>query len=349
MARELIAGSIAFLGAAILISTAVNTHAGPLDPPAGPVAPSYKTLSEVEPRIAINAVNTPGDSNSVFFITQPGSYYLTGNVQGESGKHGIKISASNVTLDLSGFQLLGVTGSRAGVVSSAELVVIRNGTMRQWGEQGVYVANQTIVENIHVLNSAGDGIYGSGVTHIRNCTVYGGASRGILAFNGSNVSDCTVSACLGVGIEVYGSTISACASSGSSIGIRTLGFTSILDCHAQGNKGDGIRVDGRGLVRGNLSAFNGTTGVGIGIRLTGSDCTVEHNVCLVNDYGISVETIGNMITSNRCSGNTTNFDIVAGNRYGPILDLTPSNGAAMVGNSAPTNLNTTDPWANFAY
>src|SRR5215470_13825947 len=71
---------------------------GPLNPPAGPVASTYKTLSEVEPRVAINAANTPGDANSTYRIAQAGSYYLTGNLSGEAGKSCIEIDASNVTL-----------------------------------------------------------------------------------------------------------------------------------------------------------------------------------------------------------------------------------------------------------
>src|SRR5882724_6913166 len=96
---------IVSLAALSLIATASLLSAGPLDPPVGAVTSSYKTLTEVEPRTAINATNTPGDADSVFKITQPGSYYLTGNVQGVASKHGIEIASSNVSLDLGGFAL----------------------------------------------------------------------------------------------------------------------------------------------------------------------------------------------------------------------------------------------------
>ena len=54
--RNVIAGCtlLAALGAAISIG-------GPLNPPSGPISSTYKTLTEVEPRILINDVNTPGD------------------------------------------------------------------------------------------------------------------------------------------------------------------------------------------------------------------------------------------------------------------------------------------------
>src|SRR6186713_1252076 len=78
---------------------------GPLTPPLGPPAPTMKTLDQVEPRKPIDATNTPGDADSLFKITQPGSYYLTANVTGVNAKYGIEIAASGVTVDLNGFDL----------------------------------------------------------------------------------------------------------------------------------------------------------------------------------------------------------------------------------------------------
>jgi hypothetical protein len=62
--------------------------AGPLDPPAGPVTSTLKTLSEVEPRTAVNAANTPGDFQALYVISSPGSYYLTANVPSASRERG---------------------------------------------------------------------------------------------------------------------------------------------------------------------------------------------------------------------------------------------------------------------
>src|SRR4051794_28495446 len=87
---------------------------GSLTPPGAP-APTMKTLDQLEPRVPVSATTTPGDATSVFKITQPGSYYLTGNITGASGKHGTFIAAGNVTLDLMGFELVGVAGSLDGI------------------------------------------------------------------------------------------------------------------------------------------------------------------------------------------------------------------------------------------
>src|SRR5262245_58582086 len=80
----------------ILIIGVWIASAGDLNPPPGPVTPTMKTLVEVEPRIAINNVNTPGDADSTFKIVQSGSYYMTGNITAIAGRIGIEVAANNV-------------------------------------------------------------------------------------------------------------------------------------------------------------------------------------------------------------------------------------------------------------
>lgn len=99
---------------AIVLMTGIAHAQGPLTPPGAP-APLMKTLEQVEPRTPVNAVNTPGDTNAVYVISQPGSYYLTGDVLGVPDQHGIRIDADYVTLDLNGYTLDGVIGSLSGI------------------------------------------------------------------------------------------------------------------------------------------------------------------------------------------------------------------------------------------
>ncbi|MHC4976260.1 MAG: hypothetical protein ACYTF7_06600 [Planctomycetota bacterium] len=63
---------------AITLMTGLASLGGPLTPPGAP-APTHKTLTEVEPRTAINATNTPAGVFGTYHITSPGSYYLTEN------------------------------------------------------------------------------------------------------------------------------------------------------------------------------------------------------------------------------------------------------------------------------
>lgn len=78
--RRFLLGGLA--GAAGVTALGAMARGGSINPPAGVVASSGKTLSEVEPRTAVNATNTPGDTTAVYIISQPGSYMLTGNVTG---------------------------------------------------------------------------------------------------------------------------------------------------------------------------------------------------------------------------------------------------------------------------
>ncbi|MEL6329120.1 MAG: hypothetical protein AAFR38_05625 [Planctomycetota bacterium] len=90
------------------ILTAGTALAQPsLAPPDGNIASSQRFGL----RTAINAENTPGDDNSVFRITQPGSYYLPRNLRiddlpGLPGKTvAIEVASSDVTIDLNGFTI----------------------------------------------------------------------------------------------------------------------------------------------------------------------------------------------------------------------------------------------------
>ena len=81
--------------------------AGPLDPPPGPVSPTMKTLDQVESRIPITLETTPGDDDSYFKITEPGSHYVTGSLTVDEAKTIIEVSAGSVTIDLGGHVLDG--------------------------------------------------------------------------------------------------------------------------------------------------------------------------------------------------------------------------------------------------
>src|SRR5450631_2260337 len=113
---------------------------GALTPP-GPPAPTMKSLDQVASTgIAINAANTPGDGADLYVISSPGAYYLTGNVNGVSGKNGILIKATNVTLDMNGFALLGVGGSLVAITDGGVNhgnASIRRGSILGWGGNGI--------------------------------------------------------------------------------------------------------------------------------------------------------------------------------------------------------------------
>lgn len=342
--------------------------AGPLAPPAGSVAPSYKTLTDVEPRIAIGPATTPGDFESVYRITQPGSYYLTGNLAGVSGKHGIVIAATNVTIDLNGFAVTGTTGARSGIVGGAQdYLSVRNGIVRNWPETGVHFSTS---DHARVQNVA-----------IAQC-----GESGLLAGVGALIDSCSVVNCTGTGFQVnVGSMLSDCLADGNTVGfelsdrsrivrstaVRSVGHgmtttdgATIEDCVASGNGGNGIeatwgvRITGcnarsnsvHGISFGSYCVVEGctadaNTGAGFYGKATTARAVVKGNNSTRNAQGLKLDGGGSLVLGNTCSFNSTNYVLVTGNRVSAIVTM-PLAGA-INGNTGGTTL--TAPESNFAY
>ena len=380
----------------LLVLAGAGLFAGPLDPPAGPIAPTPGP----EPRLAINATNTPGDSNSLFKIRNPGSYYLAGNITGVAGKHGIEIESSNVTIDLMGFALIGASTSLYGINTSGETsnanIIVRNGTVRDWGAYGIdlfvglgkgglvegvvasgndgvgiragdagvvrscvahanatgfFCSTGTVIEGCVAMANSGNGISAFDGTAISNCSAIENGGAGISSSNPVSVVGCMVKDNVGPGIAVSsGSTVRNCTvSSNDGTGISVLSGSSVTDCTVSTNGLAGIVVSSDCTVRGNTCDSNGLIGNAAGILVNGADNRIEGNNCTDNDLGIVLQGAGNVMLKNTCSGNTINYDIFTGNRYGPIINITASNPATVSGNSAPSTIGSTDPWANFAF
>jgi hypothetical protein len=135
-----------------------------------------KTLDQVEPRTPVDAVHTPGVSLFMFYINQPGSYYLTTNIVGLSGEDAIGISANNVTLELNGFALLGGSGTEEGIYiyNTCTNVTVRNGNVSGWSAglgRGIDCqGNNATLEHLTVFAN-GIGIQCLNSVVIRDCTI----------------------------------------------------------------------------------------------------------------------------------------------------------------------------------
>ena len=322
----IICTGIATLG---LLGSAALLTAGPLNPPAGAVSSTFKTLSEVEPRIAISAANTTGDADSVYRISQPGSYYLSGNVAGATGKYGIEIAASDVTIDLNGFEVVGTHGSRVGIaVTSDGLsgIVILNGNVRRWGEHGIDMVTRNpsrcTIKGVRADFNLGKGIYVGGYAQVEDCTVVQNLGSGIEA-----VSNGTVIRCIALnngesGITAYGfCLIEDCTSQlNAAAGIAALGSTRVVGCTSYNNSAEGYKLGAESSAAGcsairndtdgfnatsattlvNCSATRNTTGIRVGSRSSIIGCNVSDNngvgiltaeACTITDCN-AVENIG---------------------------------------------------------
>ena len=354
-----------------LVALALVALAGDLDPPGGTTTPTMKTLDEVEPRTLISAANTPGDADSTFKITAPGSYYLTDNATGEAGKHGIEITSGNVSIDLMGFTLSGVPGSLDGIkttVLGLQNIAIRNGSIVGWASNGIDIglmaSENSIVEDIRASNNTLIGIRIGHNTVLNKCVCSDNQS-GVISGVACTFTECTVRNCVqglsagfgGVvsncvahdngtnGFVVSTGTITNCTAAFNGLnGIQAQSGTTVIGCTAHSSGGSGFWANSDCIFLNNTSRANTQAG----IFVFADKCRIEGNNCLENTTGIEIDGAANYIVRNVCTDNTTNFDFASDNRFGEIVNHKLSSTAPISGDSAPGAMGTTDPWANFA-
>jgi hypothetical protein len=284
---------------------------GPLTPP-GPPGPTMLTLNQVEPRTPI--------TNLPYIISASGSYYVTTNLTCTActnGSNGITINTNDVTLDLSGFTLLGVGGSGAGIAAPnpQRNLAIRDGVLEGWAGNGVfatYIYNSQF-ERLRVSNTRGDGLQVGSNCVVLVCTVSGTGGNGIDAGNNSIVSSCT-------------------ASSNSGLGIDALNYCTVIQCSSCLNSGDGIDV-------GNYCAIkdcNLSGNIRSGMYITGGQNRIDNNSAYNNSgYGFTwaFANVTNSITRNSASGNSLGnyYNFAGNNDYAPTGSVHTA----------------TNPWTNF--
>ncbi len=290
---------------------------GSLTPPGAP-APTMKTLEQVEARTPVSGAMT---------LSQSGSYYLTGNVT----NGGITVSASDVTLDLNGFSIIGNSSGNGIAVNGVQNVVVRNGSVRGFSIE--VLASGTIgcrFEKLVVSESDTTGFYFNGAggacnaNTVEACTVIGNGERGI-HFIG-NVGECS--------------------------------FNLVKDCAIGNNNGDGIYFEGQSagscnenrvvdsLIVGNSDRgvlFNGTGGSCSGNEIAG--CRISRNLyggismgagCNDNRIldntivdnsgsaaGLAVLGSSNLISGNIVKGNTSNYDFSEDNQLNLLISEIP--------------------------
>ncbi|MFO0835556.1 MAG: right-handed parallel beta-helix repeat-containing protein [Phycisphaerales bacterium] len=329
------AGVVSFglLAAAGLMSLRVT--AGPLEPPLGPVSPTYKTLSEIEPRVAISKTNTPGDADSVFRITQPGSYYLTTDVGGEATKKGIEIligGGQQVTIDLNGFSMngTGATSTQAAIYIDGvdAKVVVRNGAIRNWKNAIQHFLGGSItVQDVHAYGSSAIQFDLRNAT-VERCFAHNGSSHGFFV-DGGVLVDCTSKSNSGSGFTINSSSIMVrgCSAIGNGNGGFNLGggiaencraesntghgFTSpgaMVNCASLLNTGDGVSASFASVIRGCDIGSNGSDGIAVA-----SNSRIESNSIFGNTaHGVNCTGSRTTIVNNSISTNGRGTGIFAG-------------------------------------
>jgi len=260
---------------------------GSLTPPGAPAA-TMKTLDQLDAKLE---KRTP-ISALPFTISAPGAFYVTSNLTTSVGGNGITISASGVTLDLNGFELVGngspgLFGIR--VSASRTNVTIRNGTVRSWTGSGVVTENTAV----------------SGV-RVESVRALGNGSAGIALGIGCVVIDCLASGNVANGISTSGdSLVLRCTSTGntpSGDGIQVGTRCAVRECVATGNSGDGIQTGDSCEI--SSCSVSGNTGTGVfttngcGLR----DCVADGNGGIGFQCGTASGAIGCTATDNGGAG-----------------------------------------------
>jgi parallel beta-helix repeat protein len=345
---------------ALLASASMLFGQGALTPPGAP-APTMKTLDQVQPRTLI-----PGGT-AVFTISSEGSYYLSGNLSIASG-NAITVNASNVTIDLQGFELIGAGGGNIGIIINGGIsnVTIRNGTIRNFPSGGINgIGNPTVrVEKVRALNNGSVGINvdvngavidcvaeanaSTGILGADNCLIHncqsisntGTNSHGISVGNDAQISGCVARGNSGNGFNLGGgSTLSDCtAANNMTNGISASNGCKIINCigdtNGTGASGNGITVADRNTISG--CTFNSNQIEGI---KAGNDCIIINNQASQNGGGASPIGFGIELTGggNRVEGNSANNNKSSVNTGTGIRPDIANDGNVIIKNTATGN------------
>jgi hypothetical protein len=284
---------------------------GNLTPP-GPPAPTMKSLDQIEAR-------TPLSGPAPITISTSGSYYLTQSITA-TGQTAITIAATDVTLDLNGFSLIGDNSAgHYGIITQGTIfnVVIRNGTIRNFGGDAIngLGAVGVCVESVNVRGQGIAGLALNTKSIVVRCVAQSNSGAGILVGINSVVRECAVSNNTFEGISTgQGCTVADCTATDNGLyGIAAGEASTLLNCSAWGNSGASSNCGGiftaNNCALTNCSASNntstsGTPGptAGFGFSL-GSNCVMT-NCTAANNAGDGIAFFGNcLISGNNSTGN----------------------------------------------
>ena len=261
-----------------------------------------------------------------------GRFVVTQNISAGGSAPIIDITATNVDLDLNGFELRHLATNVPVIRTVNPGTSIRHGQIRG-GARGIEFTNatDTVIEDVAILDPSGDGIHiEDGANHvIRRVSISQFGGRGIHLKNlgNSRVEDTTI----------HGPGIGAGDAAKDGILLELVTSTRIERCIIQDMPGDGIELittsfdtarsnqlianilfnvgfDGIGLgVIGALISDNTVENAGVGIHLRGTYgqefATVRRNVVRYSPTGIRVEGTGSWIDDNNVSRNTNGIHL----------------------------------------
>lgn len=237
-------------------------------------------------------------------INEAGSYVLTGTLDLSSppvAEHGILINASDVTLDLNGFRLVGTAQAVKNGIETANVqnLTIENGFITGWGGDGIHAqdADRTRVSSVTASDNGQDGIQVGENSLVVDSVSNGNGYDGIDLSFGGVVRSSTVSNNGRDGVDGERTLVIGVNARENGFDGISVNLGSVLDSTATDNTGDGIQAN-VATVRNCLSQDNG----GAGIRASNGS-VVSHSSAYSNDSDGITAGSGTFVTDNTSIAN----------------------------------------------
>jgi hypothetical protein len=287
----------------VVATLAGVVRGGPLDPPGPPGSTQENLLYQ-----PANCAGFP------ITITQSGSYKLAQNISMPPGcaKNGIAVDSFNVTLDLQGFELVGVTGALSGINATGSNLTVRNGTIRDWPTNAILGLWGSVIDDVRATRNGTNGIglgdrsrvtnclvedaatgYGISVGHdsvVEDCTIRGSGGIELVAGDRAVIEDCVVNGDTtagaptgGNGVQLgIGSSLSRCTvTDNGGNEIQAGDGSTVEDCVADGAgaaTGNGVFAGKNSIVRGCVARNNGDFQINTGAGALVEDCVADGGV-----------------------------------------------------------------------
>jgi parallel beta-helix repeat protein len=223
-----------------------------------------------------------------------------------------------------------------GIVTRAAASVSNCNSTKNRGD-GFFLTADSSMTGGRALRNGGSGITAASDVQIHFSSAAENQGKGIAAGPSAQIHNSSFSRNLDAGI-IAGpdSQIIGCKANANAKGIQVDVRSTIRNCTAKSNGGDGIIVTSECVVVGNGCSNNFSARDSAGIHATGTDNSIQENHVSSNDRGIAVDAPGNLVIRNSASNNTLNYFVIGEQTIGPIFTERAVEQA-------------TNPWTNFQF